>query len=854
MKLRLLSVAIAASVSAPLYAPPALGQAGVLEEILVTAQRREEDLQSVPVAITAFTADTLDRLAISDPQAMADFVPNVSIGDGTGRANVGAQFSIRGINEARISPVLDPAVGVYIDDVYYGRPFTNFLRLLDVERVEVLRGPQGTLFGKNSTGGAIRYVTVKPDVGGDVSGNVTVGLGDYDRANVQAAVNVPLGDNAAARFAYSHLERDGYLERLSDGVGLGADDTDYFSAQFRLQPSDELTIDININRSESESNGGASKLIDYFGFNGGWDDPATPGIDGDTHAPIFAGGISNLVAYQTIFPVGTPEHYAPSIPDSLYHVAGTGPIGFTTAESTGVTLDISYDISGRLTLRSITGWRDMDTFEQRESDESSYAQSFFDGGTNNFSDFWSQEFQINGVSQNDRVNWVAGLYYSAEEPGLRLTSNKDYRWAGGFQWGALEHLTNAQQETDSTGIFAQVDWQFSESFTLTLGTRWTEDDKSYAAYNLGVFDAELDRRLFEIHAIDPDGPDNNSNYRDIDPRGGRRVLYINPDGDTYGGCTATNPCFLDANENIVPSAAAATLSGADTFESVTPRVALEWQSTDAVMLYAAASKGFKSGGTNDQPDDIDTPFQPEEVWNYEIGTRIESASGRLRANVTYFQMDYEDKQLTVTADDRCARRCTINVGSAEISGVELELQALLTDSLQFNLGAGTLDAKWDEIVNRTSGVEFDSNFSRAPDLGYNIGLTNTWDLNSGASIRASIDYAYKDEQDSSGQDSTTLRIPEYELLTLRIGYSPPDGAWNASLYCTNCADEQYITGGAAWAGGTSNTAFPYKLDNHPAYVFTGIASLNPAANAPPAITLVNVGMPRQVGVDFRYRF
>ena len=304
MKLRLLSVAIATSVSVPLYTPLALGQAGVLEEILVTAQRREEDLQSVPVAITVLSADTLDRLGISDPQAMADFVPNVSIGDGTGRANVGAQFSIRGINEARISPVLDPAVGVYIDDVYYGRPFTNFLRLLDVERVEVLRGPQGTLFGKNSTGGAIRYVTVKPDIGGGVSGDVMVGLGDYDRANVQAAINVPLGDNAAARFAYS-----------------------------------------------------------------------------------------------------------------------------------------------------------------------------------------------------------------VEEPGLRLLSNKDYRWAGGFQWGALEHLTNAQQETDSTGIFAQVDWQFSENFTLTLSgfegerllidvagaTRIAGNDGRYDELDLslaGAGDVELDGFVF----------------------------------------------------------------------------------------------------------------------------------------------------------------------------------------------------------------------------------------------------------------------------------------------------------------------------------------------------------------------
>lgn len=849
MNKRLLCVAVASALASPLVSTIAQGQE--LEEIIVTSQRRAEDLQSVPVAVTAFTAETLDRLGVTDPQQMADFVPNVSIGDGTGRANVGAQFSIRGINEARISPVLDPGVGIYIDDVYYGRPMTNFLRLLDVERVEVLRGPQGTLFGKNSTGGAIRYVTVKPDVGGEVYGDVKLGLGEFDRSDVQAAVNVPLGDIAAARFSVAHLERDGYVDRLSDGVGLGADDTDFLQAQFRIQPSDALTIDINVNHSQSESNGGPSKLVDYFGFNGGWDDPATPGIDGDTTAPIFTGGISLLAAYQRLFPVGTPEYYSPEIPTSLYQVAGTGPIGFTEAESTGVTVDITYDVSDLLTFRSITGWRDMDTFEQRESDESIFAQSFFDGGTNNFSDFWSQEFQVNGVSDSGAINWVAGLYFSKEEPGRREITDKDYRAAG--MWGALERRANSQQETDSTGIYGQVDWQFSEKFTLTLGARYTEDDKSYTTFDTGVFDPALDQRLFEIHAIDPNGPDDNSNYVDVRP--GPATLYLNPDGATFGGCTETSPCFLDPFGNvIVASAAAASVTGADKFDSVTPRVALEWQATDGVMLYASASKGFKAGGTNDVPADANIPFQPEEVWNYEIGTRIQSESGRLRANITYFDMDYEDKQLTVTTDPTCASRCTTNVGSAEISGIEVELQALVTDSLQFNMGAGTLDAKWSSIDSLAAGVEFDSNFSRAPDLGYNLGLIQTWDLSNGASLRGSIDYAYKDEQDSSGQDSTTLRIPEYDLFNVRLAYTSADDRWTASLYCNNCADEEYITGGAAWAGGTSGSGFTFKPDNHPAYVNTGIRSLNPAGNAPPAITLVNIGMPRTIGVDFGFRF
>jgi iron complex outermembrane recepter protein len=847
MKKRLLTVAIAASVAVPVLQPTLVYAQGlVLEEIIVTSQRRAEDLQSVPVSVTAFSPELLDQLGVTDPRAMADFVPNVSIGDGTGRANVGAQFSIRGVNEGRISPVLDPAVGVYIDDVYYGRPQTNFLRLLDVERVEVLRGPQGTLFGKNSTGGAIRYVTKKADVNDGVNGYLKLGLGEYDRSNISGAVNVPLSDTVAARFAVAHMEQDGYVQRLTDGVGLGSDDTDFLSAAIRFQPNDQLTVDINVNHTTSESNGGATKLIDYFGFNGGMP---------DVTAPLFTGGISDLAAFNLLFPVGEPEHYAAEIPTSLYQTAGTGPIGSTDSESTGAALDINYDISSELSIRSITGYRTVDNRENRESNDSFLAESFFDGITDTGVDFWSQEVQLNGVSSGGDVNWVAGVYYSQEEPYSNEITDVDYRTPF---FGTLQRLGNSFQETTSMGVFAQADWMILEDVTLTLGARWSEDDKKFRTYNTGVFDTVQDQRLFEIHAIDPLGPDVSGpggNYVDIRP--GPATLYLNGNGAVYGGCTVAAKCFLDpVTSGVVANLAAAQVSGGDTFTSVTPRVALEWQARDGVMLYAASSKGFKSGGTNDSVADINTPFDEETLWSYEIGTRFQSEDGRLRANLTAFTMDYDDKQLTVTTSDECENRCTTNVGNARIQGIEFEAIALLADSLRLNVGVGTLDAEWTDIKNLTAGVEEDSSFSRAPDLSFTFGLLHTLNLSSGASINSSINYAYKDDQESSGQDSTTLTIPDYGIANLRIAYTPAGGAWTASLYCNNCADEEYITGGAAWGGGTANTPFNFKENNHPAYVDVNplLRDLNPASNAPPGITLVNIGPPRSIGLDFNYNF
>lgn len=235
-----------------------------------------------------------------------------------------------------------------------------------------------------------------------------------------------------------------------------------------------------------------------------------------------------------------------------------------------------------------------------------------------------------------------------------------------------------------------------------------------------------------------------------------------------------------------------------------------------------------------------------------ITEKSEFLDRRLRLNVTYFNMDYEDKQLTVTTSPICNNRCTTNVGSAKIDGWEIESVWQATEALQLHANIGLLDAKWDEITNPAAGVTGDSNFARAPDSSANLGGRYDWALNNGSGISFMLDYSYRDDQESSGQNSTTLTIPSYSLWTARIKYVSNEGDLEIGVFCTNCADEEYITGGAAWGVATDNTQFSYKQSTvHPAYVTGG---LNPWGVAPPGITMVNVGAPRIYGVDLRYNF
>lgn len=772
-----------------------------LERIMVTSQRRVENLQSTPLSVFAVGAGRIAELGVNEPQTLSDFVPNVSMGDGTGRGSGGSQFTIRGVGEARISPVLDPAVGIYIDDVYYGRPQTAFLKLLDIDKVEVLRGPQGTLFGKNSTGGALRYITQKPRFD-DMLGYVKTTVGNYNRLDVKGAVNLPLSDEFAIRMSAAALSRDGFVKRLSDNQALGNENTNYGSVQFRWRPEANLDIHLGVDYTKRNADDGPTKLIDYFGYNGAAD---------------VGGGAST--GNWNRFWGDTPFAYAPEIPSSLYEIAGTGRPGINNSESTGVSLNINYLFDNGVTFKSITGYRSVDEYLDRDPDDQANAYTYFDDITEEGTDFLSQELQLSGLSFDNRLNWVTGVFYSKDKP--FKVEFADRSGMARDSYGAIIANDNAQQETRSFGVYAQGTYDVTEQLALTLGLRYTRDDKTYTLSQVTFWDQTLADFAEQLGAgtLTPTSP--------CDPR-------------PTGSCVSQEP-----------------VSGGDVFSSTTPRFALEYQWTDDVMTYVSASKGFKAGGTNDSVADIDTPFQPEELWSYEAGIRSEFLNNRARLNLTYFDMDYEGKQITVapTSDYElaCYNRCTTNAGDASISGWEMEAQFAATQNLQLHANVGLLDAEWTSVIPG-AGVSLGTPFARTPELSYNLGGRYNFELDNGMALVASVDYAYKDEQQSSPQESTTLTIPEYNLLNLRLSILSPSGDWSVSLFCSNCANEEYITGGAAWAGSTDNTPFDYRSSAHPAYAINGGTVANLNGVAPPGISLVNVGAPRMVGLDFKYDF
>ena len=198
----------------------------------------------------------------------------------------------------------------------------------------------------------------------------------------------------------------------------------------------------------------------------------------------------------------------------------------------------------------------------------------------------------------------------------------------------------------------------------------------------------------------------------------------------------------------------------------------------------------------------------------------------------------------------CFDRCILNAGDGEIDGVELETLFAVTDRFELHANAATLDAAWTRVVPG-AGVSLSSDFALAPELSYNVGGRFDAPTRNGGTVSMMADWSFKDQQETSPQDSTTLTLPDYDLLTLRLKYASADGIWDASVFCSNCADEEYVFGGSAWGATTANTIYPYKPLDHPAFVSGGI---NPYLIVVPDISYVLVGAPRMWGIDFRYNF
>jgi iron complex outermembrane recepter protein len=881
--------AVAATVASMLIASTAF--ADELQEIVVTAQKRSENIEKVPIAITAFTAETLQNKGLADLHALSNLTPNVNLDGGapfSGDTSV-LSASIRGIGQDDFAFNLDPGVGVYLDGVYLARTIGSNQNLLDVDRVEILKGPQGTLFGRNTIGGAINIVTHTPGTEEKITGSLTVG--QFNRHDVLLTADLPISSNVLTTVSVSSQTREGYQNVVNyppnsvigstpyqvDGqddfpkapgsqssstnggqnvqatrgkllwhatdvldVTLAADYTHEdqsglanvvqsvtTSNSSTYQPPSYGLLDANlfgnlynmcISTPSSALNGPFNTTNGMCGplavgtwnsatgkFTGSGYGPGSPALGGVGAVGVPNSVLNGLIAaypqvapYVTrgangvgsvIYPGQTPRIYwdlANTQSGSIDTTYANGP-SFAKSDVYGVSATFDYQIAPDMKFKSITGWRgitwnigtDLDgTPESIQEVTDSQGQHQF-----------SQEFQLNGLTFNDRLNYAAGLYYFTEAGYVH-----DYvPFDSGYLY-IYDYDNNVK--TDSYAAYTHLDFKITDVWSLTAGGRFSEERKQFLGGQ-----ADLDGFSYKASGC-------------LDPAANAR---------TFLGPTAPNITCLQLNG--FPDAAQPLRYFPDQWDHqnwgvFTPTFGTQYQITPDVMAYTSYSKGFKSGGwTTRLSDPISNPaqarFSPEYDKTYEVGLKSQWFDHHLQANMAVFYSKYDSIQLNVQEGPSPVYQ---NAGNATIKGVELELESVFDNGLSLNLAAGYLDAYYTylnpcllyfanaagqcvpsagtQYVPGVGGFSYSSELPKTPKEKVTVSPTYDFRLPNGGTLRGQADYTYVAHLFNDSLNTVLLERNSTNTVNAAILYIVPSGRYQFIAGATNLTDDRYITTGS----------------------------------------------------------
>ncbi|MBY0563157.1 MAG: TonB-dependent receptor [Hyphomonadaceae bacterium] len=712
-----------------------------VEDIVVTARRFEERLQSTPVAVSAFTSDALEQSGANTLTDVASVVPNLTMsntGSGSGGAS-NPQIYMRGIGQVDFLITTDPGVAIYIDGVYYARSTGSAFDVLDLERLEVLRGPQGTLFGKNTIGGAINLISRRPS--DEFGGQIQFTTGEFGRADVRASADLPLADDLRARVSGVWQNRDGFTDRVL--VGDEMDDQDQVGGRAHVEwtPTNDLTLTFIADGTRARQGSTNTALLSF--------DPAA-GL-----APLWV----NLVATPGALALPTVNSSTP------FRNTGTGP-NVSNLDLWGASLTTSWDMGAELTLRSITAFRELGAEFGRDGDNSSsqYVE------THNMVDQrqFSQELQLLGGGPDSRLRWVLGAYYFDEW----ARDTNDVRLASGL-WAALEGLPGAviplspavcptlclggvgnplnalfdldfdiynRVDTLSYAVFGQGSYDLTDRLSLTAGLRYTQEEKTYFLHHQRV----------------------------------------------------------NAGVPIIPP----TTVSAD-FDDLSPRLGVEYQANDGLFLYAVASRGFKSGGFNGRPTTTAEvqSFGPESLWSYEAGLKFDSSDRRLRLNLATFFNQYDDIQISSVGADTTGNLILIteNAGQAEAAGVEAELTAIPVDGLNLSASLGYIQAEYTEL-NPGATVTLDTHFMKTPEWTASAAASYTFPLSGNmGDLTVRGDWSYRSRVYNDPQNTPILSQGALSLFNGRIAWTDANERIELALFGTNLTDERYIVAGISAA-------------------------------------------------------
>ena len=714
-----LAMSIAAIVAT---AAPAVG-AAQLEEITVTAQYRAENVQDVPIAITAMSGDMMAKADISDLTGIAERTPGLTYMEFSPGQTIP---SLRGISSADDGAGLDNSAALFLDGVYIGRSAGINFDMYDLERVEVLRGPQGTLFGRNAIGGAISVVSAKPSQETRLKAGITAGNEGIFRA--QALASGGLTDNLAGKLTVSHRQHDGFVDNVLLGTELQDEDSTSVRGQLLFSGDSSewlLTVD---SMEDDRADMGRTAIVN--------------------NAPL-----TNIAAANGV--TGPRQNASPKD-------------GYSSRDTSGISLQGDFDL-GNGTLTTITALRKAETdWSMASAGVSLGPVAPFDEVMDDIVeeiDTFSQEIRWSSTV-GDNINYTVGAFYFTEETDrteiFRTTVEGSY---DGFALVSLgdqatrgNDYTRTENETTSYALFGQADWTISEQLSLSIGARFTRDEKDYVATAVNC-------------AQVVDGTNDGTPFED------------------WAGCGGVGASGL----NIVAESFRVTPS--DSWNDFSPKIALNYTPSEGTMIYGTISKGFKSGGfagSQGVESAASNPVDPDEVINYEVGFKSD-LSDTLRVNASLFMMDYTDLQIVrfgPVPDSEFGTFQTTNIGEADITGVETEFTWYASDNLRFSGFYAYLESEANDLSfngNDYSGASLRS----APKNSYSLAANYTLPASYGT-WEFSLDYNFTDEQTTDFAD-TRIGIDDRALVNGYISLTSLDEAWDISLWGKNVTDEDYLT-------------------------------------------------------------
>jgi iron complex outermembrane receptor protein len=838
-------ISMLASVCSLAFAAPALAQSGQAavddaadaeEIIIVTASLREANVQDIPIAVTAFAPSTLERQGVVDVKLLNTVSPSFSY-QSTSTETSGSAIRIRGVGTTGNNPGLESSVGIFIDGVYQSRPGVAFGELVDIERLEVLRGPQGTLFGRNTSAGALNIITKKPSLT-KFEGFANATYGNYDLLNLQAGVGGPISESVGFRLSGSWRQRDG-VAKSATGATSNNKDRWLLRGQLYFEPSQDLSIRI---------------LADYSKIDEKCCDAV---IIADTTLATQANATFHGLPNTGVANVG---------PTALDNLLTNGKQSYNGADNWGISGELKYDL-GPAKITYIGAYRDFDSFQTTEVDLTGL--NILTQGAGGVSrtpgqpkmgdriKTLTQELRLQGEGFDGRLDWLVGAFYGDEKltSVATATLGADYqRAAAAFQIGTaagpnplftLTAFGNGGIPVSATGahaanqftqigktysIFTHNVFNLTDALSLTFGARYVDERKEAAFKQLQANNPACQASV-------------NGALTGAVPAAFRNTLVALNCGRAYpvntlapaavGGGLASN--FLNQPREF---------AGVFKDDALTYTAQLAYKPSSSTLLYGSFSHGFKSGGFNlDQssavlinsaavlaglaagtpvaPQFADPRLRSEKVDAYELG--LKATLGRMNVNIAMFHMDMTDFQLL---EFDGLRFRTFNVPSVKSTGVEVEVFGKLNDHVSINLAGTYANTRFpDDCATGLSAAEFPtvstlcgSTLPRSPKFSGAAGITYDGPLGgSGWGLLTNVNLQYSDSYRSTVQprDTDAARTPfpfgiqdNFVKVNARIGLTTPDERFTVEVWGLNLTNKvtQTLTGNVPLRGVPGNRA------------------------------------------------